>query len=727
MKTHRHGLTLALACSASLLGACGSGSSVLGIDFGNPTSRATPKALLQPNGFASCEDFRNYYSRSLAQEFLTGFSHSGGCFGCEILVQEAFANDAAAPVAAPAQTPRQVSQTNTQESGVDEADLIETDPSGQWLYLLRTHGRELLVIDTRDLSQPQIRSRVPLSDSRTPRGLFLDEETQRLAVILEPGFYYFDAPAVSRAGASDAAFAPPPDFSRGTEVQFYDVSAPASPLLIDRFVTDGNFVDARRIGSRLHLVTQFGFPYPTDLSNDSDFQRLAYQDYPQAQRDGDQTRIDELAAQIRFRVTAAVAAMSLSDLLPAYSQGDEPEQTLSCNAVQAPQVDTRLGLLQISSIDSDGGNLDILGSINNAWQVYASEDNLYLLQTSGGWWFDPDQRQQTAITRYAIGAGVAQPGAVGLVDGWINNRFSLSEFAGHLRVATTEGRFVGPRRAFAQANHLTVLRASDLEQTGVLPDFVPEEIDPDRGETIRSVRFFGDRGFIVTFLQIDPLFGFDLSDPSNPRLVGQLEIPGFSSYIHPLGSDHLLTIGRGGGDNGIGVGRNFQLQIFDVSNLADLQLLAAHTPELRSDEYAFSLAEHEPLAFTFLPTHSASDPAAGLLSIPAQIGSNDPSRALSGFLAYRIDLASGAGAIAPYARIDHKDQGPGGDRCPPLRSDLPPEGCSSFAPVIYNEPLRSAIYAQGDALNLLTISSAKLNALDASGAVPVDLGSMRLD
>ena len=721
---------LPLLFAALVLAACGggAGSTVAPpVDNGpNPTSKGTPKALLEEEGFASCDDFRTYFSRALAQEFFTGFTYHGGCFGCEPLAFQTDANDLAGqPAAAPEGADREVTDTNTQEAGVDEADLIETDPSGALLYVLRRFPRELLVIDTSEIGNPQILTRVQLEGSRQPRGLYLDAANDRLTVVREPGIFYLHAPAVSGASTDAAIFAPPPDFEDGTELQFFDISDPADPQLVTRFVTDGYYVDSRRVDDRIHLVTQFGFPYPQALSRDERFQRLAYEEYPRALRDGDEAEIERLEGEIRSRINAAVQATPLDELLPQQTEGNGPPETLACEAVEAPAVDTRLGLMMISSVDTDGGNLATLGTIKNAWQIYASSDNIYFLQTSGGWWFDREQRQQTAIYRYTIGDGLARPGAVGLVDGWINNRFSVNEFDGHLRVATTEGRFAGNDRQFTQHNHLTVLRALDLEQTGEVRDFVPTSIDPDRAENIRSARFLGERGFVVTFLNSDPLFAFDLSNPNNPVLRGQLEIPGFSSYIHPLGADHLLTIGREGGENGQGTGPAFQLQIFDVSDLTSPGQVATASPVLQPGDYAHSLAEYEPLAFTFLPTGAGG--AAGLLSIPAQISSNDPARTLSGFIAYRIDAQ--ASTIREYAQIDHKDQAPngGGDRCPPQRDELPPQGCGGFAPVIYNEPLRSVIIRENQDLSLLTISDAKLRVLDASGESPADLGTLPFD
>lgn len=712
---------LTILCVAAL-SACGSGG---GDSASGPV--ATPKSRLAQATFDSCDAFRAYFADALAEEYLTGYAYGSGCFGCEPgppVVPEGApdvgSNDAA-PVASPdagAPPERDITDTNTQEAGVDEADLIETDPDSTDLYFLSRERGELLVIDTADPAKPTIRARIDLDTERRARGMYLDAANDRLAILLDQGYVYLAAPAVTGAATDDVAA---PDFVNGTELRFFDISDPAAPTPIGRYRNDGLLVDSRRVDDRIHLVTQFGLPYPPALQQDADFQALIQDDYPRALRDGDTAEQERLEQQIRSRIRAAVDAMPIADLLPEERRDDGAAQTLTCTSVQRADVDTRLGMLMITSIDTDGGAPETLGTINNAWTVYASRDNIYLLQTSGGWWFNREQQQQTAIYRYAIGSGSAVPGPVGLADGWINDPYQLDEHQGHLRVAATETRYsaAGER---TERNNLMVLDVASMGEVGALRNFLPDK----PRDTIRSVRFLGDRGYVVTFEQIDPLVAFDLSEPSNPILAGQLDIPGFSSYIYPLGTDYLLTIGRAGGDGGVGTGNSFQLRLFDVTNLTAPTPLADETPALQANEYAYSLAEYEPLAFTFLP--EAEDAIAGLLSIPAQISAPDSTRALSGFMAYRIDPAQGAAGITEYTRIDHKDTpSGGGDRCPPQRDELPPEGCGAFAPVIYNEPLRSAIAREGGTTTLFTFSSAKLKVTDATGADSETLATLRLD
>ena len=725
---------------AVLASACGGGDSgPLPTPSAAPDNTDTPKTQLQQQAFASCAAFKDYYAQALAEEYFSGYSYNRNCFGCEPATLEAvdFAQgDAVAAPAAPEAAPqREISDTNTQEAGVDEADIIETSPDGQTLYVLRREARELLVIDISDVDNLSILARLGLSETRQPSGMFLDAENQRLAIILTPGYiYYLDAPAVSDAGfagpAGKSSIAPP-DFEDATEVRFFDVSDRSNPRALESLRLDGQFVDARRIGARIHLVTQFGLPYPASLYDNENFRTLAYEEYPRAYADQDRARMDALKPQIRALIEQAVAALPAEDLLPRLGTEASGMQPLACTQIQHPAVSTRMGLLMISSIDSDGSALSTLGSINNAWQLYASAQSLYLSQHSGGWWFDPQQTQQTAIYRYDISNGSAEPGGLGLVDGWLGNRYQMSEFEDHLRVVTTEARpGADTQDRWINHHHLSVLSTASMTLSGQVEDFVDVREKPR--ETIRATRFVGNKGYVVTFEQIDPLFTFDLSDPAAPLKVGELEIPGFSSYMHPLGDDHLLTIGRNAGDNGVGSGRAFQLQIFDVSDLAQPQLVASAEPALGSDDYAFSLAEHDPHAFTFSQTAALLDlnDLSGVLSIPVQIAAAESSDALSGFIAYRIGVQGSEASIDEYARIDHKDSGDNGQGCPPNADELPPEGCNGFAPVIYNEPLRSVIIQDTAELlattTLLTLSSSYLKVLDASADTPRESDTLDL-
>ncbi len=706
-----------------LLGGCDSNSpGNTPTDPGDLTPRFTTKEQQTLQPFASCDAFKDYATEALTLEYTTAYWAGVPCWSCEI-----FVDAIGAPVRATLETPppgteldataspepqpatdsgggTRVNDTNTQEAGVDEADRVESSSDGRVMYFLDSafYGgtQQVLVFDTSTPAAPRIIARIDLGNQRYASGLYLDEPNATL-LVLNQGGYFFPL-------AADAAFAPEPDSgsSFGSVVQAFDVSDPSAPTSIGRFATDAQIISSRRIGDRLHVVSQFGIPLPIALRDDEGFFSLVYDDYYRAVVDDDEGRVASLRARIAARIAEAMARTDVSELLPRNTNAEGVLETLACTRVYAPDIEQRLGLIQVSSMATDTSNPESIGLLNNGWNVYGSSSSLYISQTSGGWWFDPAQVQQTAIHRFALSEdGAPAYKGSGVVDGWASNSYQFSEFAGHLRVATgLSGAVLLPAEPTpdirpVMTNQVSVLRLEDdgLELVGTTPTFGDDE-------TIRSSRFLGERGFVVTFRQIDPLFALDLSDPTNPQIRGELEIPGFSSYIYPLSPDRLLTIGRAGGEDGFGVANTFQLQIFDVAAAFDndpdtrLTQLAVEPIALNRDEYAFSTAEYEPLAFNFLA--SATDPQQGTLSIPVQIGSSEPQRAFSGFLTYDIDGSNGS--ILPLLEIDHAIVDPGsGSNCPdgktppPTSADGGGPSCASFAPVIWNEPLRTKIVETG--------------------------------
>ena len=181
------------------------------------------------------------------------------------------------------------------------------------------------------------------------------------------------------------------------------------------------------------------------------------------------------------------------------------------------------------------------------------------------------------------------------------NQFSMDELDGVLRVATSSGWVPDP----SVSSNLTTLSERDgaLSQLASIGGIAPTE-------DIRSVRFDGTRGFVVTFKKTDPLFVFDLTEPSAPRKLGELKIPGFSTYMHPLDHDHLLAIGFDADDHGsFAFFDGIQLQIFDVSQLDDPKLLHKTTIGTRGSA-SEALTNH--LAFNYFP-------ARGLLALPMSV------------------------------------------------------------------------------------------------------------
>lgn len=726
-------LRIALAGLAGMvLTACGSDST----PSKPPAFLATSKTNHTLQSFADCSALRDSFARSLSQEVLSGFWAGRPCWGCGGVGPELGAPARIArvdsdesldgqpqPSAAPAPI-REVNQTNTQEQGVDEADLLEISADGRTLILLRTRGPQAPVVEIFDMSvlqQPRRLSRIPLEEHRAYQGLYWLEEQRRL-ILLSNGYDFRPLPVAAKTTRAPHAR------SRAQSFDLADLSAPEE---IGRWESTAELMSSRLIGDQLHLITRFAIPLPQALQADEAFAQLVYDDYAQALWEEDFDAQERLAERITQSIAAAMSEADLSQLLP-----QNQSQTLACTAVYAPAVNQQLGVIQVSSMDTDLGQAREMALLNNGWQLYASAKNLYIAQTSAGWWFDPEQVQQTAIHRVQLqDAGPPRYTGSNVIDGWAANRYQFSEHAGHLRVATT---LQGPAllgdeaRSIRSINQIVVLKLDDTDASldlaivGQTPRFAPNE-------DIRAARFLGDKGYVVTFEFTDPLFALDLANPVQPRIAAELKIPGFSTYIHPLGPDYLLTLGREGGPEGLGTGPGYQLQIFatagafDGNDSTSLEQLATWEPALLDGDYAFSQAEHEPLAFAFLADSTRGDNTRGLLSVPVQIGSPDPRRALSGFSTFVVDAL--AADIQPLLDLDHRPVTTGGgEGCPPGRS--PPGSanvtCADFVPTIYAEPLRSKVVWERSAAEMrvfFTVSDHQLR-VDSPDATPTALAQI---
>jgi hypothetical protein len=277
-----------------------------------------------------------------------------------------------------------------------------------------------------------------------------------------------------------------------------------------------------------------------------------------------------------------------------------------CRSVRRPPVFSGLDLLTVLTIDLDKGlySLDRDGILAGAQTAYGSAGSLYV--ASQGY----DRRLEegdvvpagttTEIHRFDISDPKRTTyAASGVVPGSVLNQYSLSEYGGALRVASTATPVWFPQAGTAAStagqSYVTVLRqqGSVLRQVGQVSGI-------GRGERIYAVRFLGDQGFVVTFRQVDPLYTLDLSDPTDPKVRGQIDLLGYSAYLHPVGDGRLLGVGQDVSAQGRLAGA--QLSLFDVSDLSRPTRLA----QMALGDGSSTSAEFDPHAFLFWkPTNLA--------------------------------------------------------------------------------------------------------------------------
>jgi hypothetical protein len=504
------------------------------------------------------------------------------------------------------------SGTNNQEEGVDEADLVKTD--GFNLFLV--NGNRLHVFGVPEFGQLVASSALELEGE--PYQLLLDSESGRAAVF---SFVAVESlpeehPVRERVQRSDGDQAMPYRTWGLSKVTVFDVTDPAEPILDREVWIEGWYQTARRIDSSIRVVAN-GYILVPGLD---DFWTLFY-------GDGGQVDLDE----VREVAEARIAAASLDDMIPRlYERLPDGElRTVSiagsdCGSFYRPTDSSGRTTSTILSFDIAAPELtvDTETVVSNWATVYSSSERLYLAESAWDWWWgwtevEPGDVFTPATNIHAF--DITEPGqstyvGSGRIDGNVINQFALDEQDGRLRVAATTRPFVAwgvteDGDVFDQAppapeSHIYVLEEQDggLETVGHLGGIAPNE-------QIFAARFMTDEAFLVTFEQVDPLFTIDLSDPTAPRLVGELEVPGFSTYLHPIADDHILSIGVGGDENG--ANWNMQVSLFDVSDRAAPTLVDAE--ELSSDgwsSWSEALYEHKAFQY-FAPKKLLAVPMSG--------------------------------------------------------------------------------------------------------------------
>lgn len=623
------------------------------------------------------------------------------------------AEDGAPPQGSPGgYGPAGYTTTNTQVKGVDEPDFVKND--GQRIFVLA--GRTLYA--TRSWPPSELALTGKLDIEGRPVDMFLDE---RHRVVVMSGIYT-DYPGQYGNGGQPVAddWCPPQSWECGglgntTKLTLIDVSRLESPRVIDEFYLPGAYRQARRVGSSVRLVQSDDFRWPTGLVWWPSFDNPADWNNP--------LLLAETIERLKRTNEKLIRAQSIEDWLPRgkrrLADGQLVEVGYRCSDFHVSSAPEHLGFTTVATLDLDrpeGGprSVSVMASPD---VVYASKDALYIANTHWWWWPEPGQTDWTYVHKFDLtDPGVARYVGSGGIEGHVMDQFSLDEHRGYLRIATTLARrVVDPARPppdnrwgrIETSNRISVLGQSGTGR-GLRVVGQTEELAP--GERLFSARFLGNRGFIVTFRQVDPLFTFDLSNPASPRRLGELKVPGFSTYLHPLDETHLLAMGQHlpepGPDGQVDWSqRRLQLSIFDVS---DLEHPREAYKQLVGTMYGWSEALYQHHAFTYFADRK-------LLAIPFS-DYNPPEGAVDywdGFTSelrlFSVDAKSG---IRPLGDLS--------------MHDLFRDGTSPYWGWYYNPWVRRSILAvdQGGVDYVYAISDAGIRAAQST-TLPASLATVR--
>jgi inhibitor of cysteine peptidase len=376
------------------------------------------------------------------------------------------------------------SETNIQVEGVDEPDIVKTD--GSYLYLVTSSS--VIIMQGYPPEDAAIIAIIPMDENASVSNLFVYQD--RLVLLgtsweypsytdSYKGYYWW-------GGTST------------TNIRIYDISQRDNPTLDQDIEVDGWYVDARMIDDYVYVIsTESSYDLYYVLEDNTTF------NIPQIRVDGETRNI------------------SAEDIYYA----DIPERLETMTHLLAVNLNTK-EITQESYLM--GSSHSMYMSAHNLFLVYTKYTYTYPLFRGG------ENEETTIIYKIAVEKGDISYTAQGEVPGRVLNQFSMDEYDGFFRIATTLGH---AWNTDTQSTNNIYILDDALQRISELEDIAP-------GEEIYSARFMGEKAYLVTFKKIDPFFTIDLSDPYHPEILGKLKIPGYSDYLHPYDQDHIIGIGK---------------------------------------------------------------------------------------------------------------------------------------------------------------------------------------
>jgi hypothetical protein len=539
--------------------------------------------------------------------------------------------------------------TNVQELGIDEPDLIKTD------------GDRILVVSENRLSyvdiagsEPILTDQITLDEGWGHELFFLDDRALLFTnggnwggpIPVEP--FLDDVATTDPSGDAEAQFAeaPLPDdyykpeyYGPAALVYEIDLSDPNNLTIAGSMRIEGQYLSARAIGDHVRLAVSSG---PNQLP-------WLYPQNPSGEE-----RATEANRQI-------IDESTLEDWIPSYQlNGREVSDAgplLACGRMHHPAEFSGFEVVSVLDLDLSSGLAtsfspnDAVGVLAGGQTIYSSNDRFYVATTKwAGADLANDQERfrewsddyETDLHAFAIAPGEpTRYVASGTVRGSLLNQFSLDEHQGYLRVIGTDG-------SPWDENNQSETRLVVLDEQGDQLVAVGEVGGLGKGEQLFSARLMDDIGFAVTFRQTDPFYVLDLSEPTNPRVSGELKIPGVSTYLHPIGDRMVLGLGQDATEEGFQTG--LKLSLFDVSDPNDPREVSVWTlPD------AYSPAEHDHRAFQMFGSTAI---------VPVQ----DWNTQFNGVILFDI-----GDTITEIGRVSHLDDGVVETDCRVLTTDDVPE------------------------------------------------------
>lgn len=466
------------------------------------------------------------------------------------------------------------SKTNVQVEGVDEADIVKTD--GNFIYYLTNSALTIT-----DVNNVKLTSKVVFNNKEfEPQEIFLKDN--KIVII---GITYRETEEKNIVNTEYYY----PTNETYTVAKIYNIDDRENPKLERTVEIEGYYLSSRMIGDNVYLI-----------SNKYIYAYLC-KDYKQSQ-------LDEEEFKPQYIDTAT---------------GEEIKSIgFDCIYYIPEFEDTNyLNIAAFNITNNEPAN--ITSYLGGGSQVYSSATNLYITRTKYN--YDDGSEINTEIYKFNLKDATCTFSKTGKVPGSVLNQFSMDEKDGYFRIATTDSTSWSSE---SNTNNLYVLN-ENLEIVGKVEGLAP-------GERIYSVRFMGNRAYMVTFVQTDPLFVIDLSDPTNPTVLGELKIPGYSKYLHPYDETHLIGFGEntkvvnyGYGDQVVTDG--MKIALFDVTD-----------PNNPTEMYSVNIGE-EGTYSELLNNHKALlfSKEKNIIAFPISITGEDYEVTFQGAIVYGLSLDKG--------------------------------------------------------------------------------------
>ncbi|NCC70865.1 hypothetical protein EOM09_04750, partial [bacterium] len=482
---------------------------------------------------------------------------------------------------------REYSSTNVQVKGIDESDIVKND--GKYIYTISQN--RLMIIDAFPAENAKIVSEIEIFDNKSSTYTQYDsaskdyimKTTYYNSFKLKDLFIFEDKLVIFAENSKDIYkiskynFMPYQTYETITNILIYDINDKANPKQINNFSVSGSYFNARLIEDNIYLISKeylnlyggIDFPMPRiyldnkvmpindifyyDISSSMEFNTISSFSL---------NNLDDIKTSSFLLGYGTTLYVSNNNIYIAHEKTYEIDQFKQFEIVLFPLFDTQTQ--NTLKIHLDNKNIDEITSITeNYFNGLSEKERTEFIEkmekNSEDFYSSIEaERRKTIIHKFEINGLEVSLKAKGEIEGHLLNQFSLDESNNYLRVASST-MFWSRKDGSISYNNVYVLD-NEMKIVGKI-----EKLAED--ERIYSTRFIQDKLYMVTFKQVDPLFVIDLEDPKNPKVLGELKIPGFSEYLHPFKENYLIGIGKDtkesewGGITTTGV----KISLFDIS------------------------------------------------------------------------------------------------------------------------------------------------------------------